>query len=159
LNTCLIYGYAQLKDGTLDAQTKARCDVAARLYGKDKIEMIFLTVEVSKAGVPMAEAMKDYLRSEGVFGDDIVIFRHGRNTAGETDAFLSITASGDRRSVYVVSTWYHIPRILYLWWVRGVIPRTGISWRKAHLADLLIEPLKMLNAILRPRKSAKVVLV
>ncbi len=137
----------------------ARCDVGATLYAYEKVQRIFLTVEISKGGVSMACAMKEYLcRCHDIVPGDVVIFLEGRNTAGETDAFLSRTRIEiDLKKIYVVSTWYHIPRILFLWWVRRRMPQPAISWRGAHMGDMAIEPLKMANAILRPFRSAKVV--
>jgi hypothetical protein len=153
----LIYGYAQQEDGSLDYQTMARCDVGAALFARKKVSRIFLTVEIGKAGVSMAEAMKEHLlRSHNeMMPSNVVILPFGRNTAGETDALLAYPPFEEFKRVYVVSTWYHIPRILYLWWVRGRMPRPAIAWRGAHWIDVFVEPLKMMNSLLRPRSSAK----
>ena len=157
MNACLIYGYAQKVDGSLDYQTMARCDVGAALFVREKIQMIFLTVEIGKGGVLMAEAMKEYLlhSCNKIMPSHVVIVPFGRNTAGETDALLAHAPFEVIERVYVVLTWYHIPRILFLWWVRGRMPRAGISWYGAHFVDVIIEPAKMFNSILRPRSSAK----
>ena len=160
MKKCLILGYGQKKDGAIDEQTEDRCRKALRMYREGKIEKIYLTVFASKNGVSMASAMRDFLVGQGVFENDIVVERRGGNTAGEMEVFLSIVPN--EAKVVFVSTWYHIPRILWLalWRVRLTRFALGVAWRHAHFkADVLIEFLKFANAILRPRSSAKVLSV
>jgi len=130
------------------------------MYRDGKIGKIFLTVSASKNGVSMASAMRGFLVEQGMCENDIVVERRGGNTAGEMDVFLSIIP--DEGKVVFVSTWYHIPRILWLalWRVRLSRLALGMAWRHAHLkANVLVEFPKFANAILRPRSSAKVLSV
>ena len=105
----------------------------------------------------MASAMRDFLVEQKVCENDIVVERRGGNTAGEMDVFLALVPTAAK--VVFVSTWYHIPRILWLalWRVRLTRFALGVAWQHAHFkADVLIEFAKLANAVLRPRSSAKV---
>jgi len=160
LKRCLILGYGQRENGRIDEQIEDRCRKALRMYRNGKIEKIYLTVSASKNGVSMASAMRDFLVEQGVRENNIIVEQRGRNTAGEMEVFLSLVPTDER--VVFVSTWYHIPRILWLalWRVRLTHFALGVAWRHAHFkADVLIEFLKFANAILRPRSSAKVLSV
>ncbi|MBI5140516.1 MAG: YdcF family protein [Candidatus Vogelbacteria bacterium] len=158
----LIFGYGQNADGSLLDQTRDRCDVGVALYRGGKIGKIFLTVAVEQAGVKMADAMYHCLVRQGVTPRDILINRRGLNTAGEMDVFLTALGpllSGAKVQVTFISTWYHIPRIFWLalWRVSPRLISFGIAWRYAHpWADVCIEFAKMVNAILRPRSSARI---
>jgi hypothetical protein len=50
----------------------------------------------------------------------------------------------------VVSTWYHLPRIYFLWLVQGRLVKGAASWRDASWIDLLLEPLKLIISLLFP---------
>ena len=154
----LIFGYGQLADGSLDAQTRYRCRKAVELYQAGKIKVVFLTVAASKTGVLMAEAMRDFLVSQGVDREAIGLIPQGCNTAGEMDVFLQGLTKDT--PVVFISTWYHIPRIVWLalWRLPWRRIRIGVSWRHAHFrADVLVEFAKLAKAFLWPRRSAKVV--
>lgn len=155
----LVFGYGQKRDGSLSDQTADRCLKAIELYRRGMVSAIYLTVSAIKAGVSMASAMEGFLTEKIVFRVGIVICRTGENTAGELDVFLKMISPGEK--FILVSTWYHLPRIVWLALWRGKVwPwhfSLGVAWRHASLkGDLLVEPLKMANAVLRPLKSSKV---
>jgi vancomycin permeability regulator SanA len=131
---------------------------AVKLYHRGKVDKVAITVSAKKVGIPMGVMMDDFLMDEGVRERDILVDLRGGNTAGETDVFLRLAERHFGRRGFrpvAVSTWYHIPRIVWLWLVRGWIPRVGISWREAHWADLRIEPFKILKSLLHPLRSSK----
>jgi len=157
LRTALVFGYGQNADGNIDEQTRDRCMKAAELYRSNQVWNIYLTVSASKNGHSMAEKMAEYLVANGVRRESIVIDRRGGNTAGELDVFLSILQFGCGELV-LVSTWYHLPRIAWLaLWRLGIDQFSlRVAWNHAHFkGDVLVEFLKLTNAILRPRKSSK----
>ncbi len=154
----LVYGYGQLCNGRIDGQTTGRCEKALELYRKGKIQKIFITVSAKKRGIYMGQGMKQFFLDQKVPEVDIVFEPIGRNTAGETDAFLTLARYHNNYKTpraIAVSTWYHTPRIWWLWLTRMKFVKVGISWKEAHWADLRIEPVKMLNALLRPHSSSK----
>lgn len=150
----LVYGYGQNEDGTIDEQTRERCIIAFRLYNRNRIHRIFITVSASKNGKLMAEEMGSFFLACGVPSRDLRIDLRGGNTAGETDVCLTLAGT---TPVIPISTWYHVPRIWWLWLCRGYITFPRASWKAAHWADLKIEPLKLLNALFRPRRSSKII--
>ncbi len=157
LRHCLICGYGQKADGSLSDQTRDRCNRALDLYLQRIVYRIIITVSAEKSGKRMADAMRDYLISRAVRPEDIKIDPRGGNTAGEIDVFLEVIKKEVHVGIMVVSTWYHIPRIWWLCFVRGHRTKCGIAWKYASWADLRIEPLKIANSILRPFRSAKIV--
>ncbi len=105
----------------------------------------------------MCDKMAEYLLARTIPAIDIVCVPKATNTAGEIDVFLMLIDKANDE-VTAISTSYHLPRIWYLFWTRGVKARLigssqGTSWK-----DLRIEPLKMLNSLLRPFSSAKKIL-
>lgn len=159
MNICLVYGYGQLADGALDAQTKARCRRTLTLFQKKRISNILITVGMKKQNRFMGEEMQNFFLQHDVPQKHIFFSPKGCNTAGETDECIALMHTffpNTNVSVVVVSSWYHLPRIFYLWLARGYVVACFASYRATHLKDLLIEPLKMINAILFPFSSAKI---
>lgn len=153
----LVYGYGQKANGSIDEQTEGRCEKALELYRQGKIQKIFLTVSAGKNGKLMAEEMKRFILGRLLYPtENILVAPCGGNTAGETDVLLRQVIHQGEFRVIPISTWYHLPRIWWLWLCRGYLVWPRASWRAAHWADLRIEPLKMLNALLRPYRSSKI---
>lgn len=155
----LVFGYGQKQDGQIDGQTMDRCRKAIKLYRQGRIQKVYLTVSAEKNGTSMAETMRDYLVQNSIKPTDIIVDRRGRNTAGEMDIFLSLIPDDAQTRVMFISTWYHIPRIIWLalWRFPLGYFSVGIARRHAHLrADVLVEFKKVVNAIMWPRRSSKV---
>jgi uncharacterized SAM-binding protein YcdF (DUF218 family) len=157
----LVFGYAQKEDGSLDDQTKDRCLKGAELYKKGKVGKIYLTVSAEKSGKAMADEMANFIQGQGIARRDIHIIRQGGNTAGEMDVFLTdlLVNYGRIREIFFVSSWYHIPRIVWLASRRMLWKNFSIkvAWSHVHfVGDFLMEFAKMANALLWPIKSAKI---
>ena len=144
-------------NGDIDEQTKNRCDKAVDLYKQGAVRKIYLTVWITCNTFPMARSMQEYLTANGVPEDKIQLEPRGMNTAGEMDVFLSCVPKTHK--IMFISTWYHIPRIIWLALWRVLPNRFSVAaaWKHAHFkGDVLMEFLKIANAILRPYRSAKV---
>ncbi|MEK7066176.1 MAG: hypothetical protein AAB965_01220, partial [Patescibacteria group bacterium] len=92
----------------------------------------------------------------GVDPKDVFICNHGKNTAGEMDVFLAFIQL--QTELVFISTWYHIPRIIWLalWRVSPTRFSVGIAWKYAQFkGDFLMEFLKIVNAVIWPIRSAK----
>ena len=151
----LVFAYGQNDDGSIDKQTEARCETAVELCVSGYVDKVYLTCGVSKNGRQMVDEMAAYLKKCGVWPQDIIVDPRGFNTAGEIDAFLKLAA--DDEVVTAVSSWYHLPRIWFLFWIRGQTVRAAASCGGVKYSDYLLwEPLKMINAVLRPFSSAKI---
>lgn len=150
----LVYGYGQLKNGDLDNQTRARCEKALRLYKSRRITKIYITVGAHKNWVLMGQKMREYFLASGVTQCDAIFSPLGHNTAGETDGCLLLIVKKEK--IIAISSWYHLPRIWFLWLVRGRWVHLAGSCEGVKATDLFWEPLKIANSILRPISSSKI---
>lgn len=151
-----MFGYGQKKDGAAHEQTIDRCGVALRLYYRGTLERIAIATGVVKNGVVMTDAMRDFFLENSVPHAHLMIIPRGLNTAGEMDTALPFI--GKDEVVVFVSTWYHIPRIVYLalWRVPWRRFKVAVAWRHAHpTKDVAIEFLKLGNALIRPLSWSK----
>lgn len=151
----LLFGYGQSADGELLPQSKSRCAVASGAYYRGEIEKIYITCYVKQNGILMSNKMRDYLRLRGVKFKDIIIIAKGTNTAGEIDIFLDYIRKEAGDEIIAISTAYHLPRIRFLFWTRGIRVKTLGNWQDASWPDIRIEPLKMFNSLIRPFSSSK----
>lgn len=150
----LVFAYGQKEDSSLREQTITRCQQALKLYKEKIVEKICLTCAIANNGVSMAEQMADYLIKRGIPKSDCLMScGGGYNTAGEIDACLSLLKSED--GIFSVSSWYHVPRIWFLFAVRGRFVKLRPCFGGVILSDLLLEPLKIANALIRPFSSSK----
>jgi vancomycin permeability regulator SanA len=150
----LVYGYGQAKDGSLVEQTIERCHIALDLLERGEVEKIYITTGSIQTRKYMGAEMQRWLIDGGAEEDQVCFVPAGFNTAGETDALLQVLKY-QQVKVVPVTTWYHAPRMCWTWLVRGKIIWPAVSWHAANLSDLLLEPLKIINAILRPWSSSK----
>lgn len=157
----IVYSYQQNPDGSMDPQTRSRCQRALALY-QDLFRLkrqgkLCIVNGVKKNDILLAEEMRKFFLAESVPNEAIIVSPHGLNTAGETDTCILILCEQliRPRAVHVVSSWYHIPRILFLWRVRGWNVVGSSSYDGIRIIDLLLEPLKFLNSFIRPFASAK----
>lgn len=143
----------------LGNETKVRCDRAIKKYGKltkSGYSCSFLTSPgISKERWPkqtksMAELMKDYLCQKGIeaakihVSDDLTVWG-SRAEIAEVEKVVKF----DNPKVFVVSSWYHIPRLMLVCYKRS----RKIRWRfvpgkgspKKALWELLKFPGELLN--------------
>ncbi len=155
----IVYGYVQLANGDLDAQSIGRCKKALDLYQRGKVDEIYITVGARRNGRLMGGKMKAWLMTYGgLTTSEVILDARGLNTAGETELCSVILGlRADRCKVVAVSSWYHLLRIWLLWLWRGRMVRLAGSTEGVHLKDVLIEPVKLVNSTLRPFRSAKFV--
>ena len=152
----LIFGYGQKADGSLLDQTIDRCDRGISLYLSGCLDIICLTANVDVNGISMSEMMRSYIVSRGVKSRDVIVISWGKNTAGEMDVFLGLMQL--QAQVVFISTWYHIPRIIWLalWRISPTRFSVGVAWKHTQFrGDFCMEFLKIINAVLRPYSSAK----
>ncbi|MDO8493657.1 MAG: YdcF family protein [bacterium] len=150
----LVFAYGQDALGELLPQTKARCECAFAHYYMGWIDKIYLTCAVAKNGILISDKMKEYLIKLGIKERDIGVIPQGSNTAGEIDTFLTLHPRTEDK-IIAVSTLYHLPRIKYLFWTRGIQAEVIGTWSGTSWTDLRIEPFKMLNSLVRPFASSK----
>lgn len=151
---CLVHGADQYPDGRINEETKARCNKAVKLYRKGKVNRLFITCYSEKSNMSLAEGMNQYLLSQGIPKEHIYIDPRGKNTAGEIDIFLSLAGKGKRLAD--VSSWYHVPRIFLIYFLRGRMIRCYASFRHTKLRDIIHEPRAIREELRLRRKSAAI---
>lgn len=149
----LVFAYGLNSDGELNKQGAARCAAAFQLYRRKKVEKIIITCATEVNGVYIGDKMFHHFSERGVSAYDVLGCFRGYNTAGEIDGCQEMIQKTDE--VTAVSSWYHLPRIWFLWLVRGRLVKLAVSFDGVVMGDLLIEPLKMVNSMLRPFSSSK----
>ena len=148
----LVFGYGH--DGNLNYQTECRCQQALQLYNGRIVRKIYLTCAiVDQNGTSLASQMACYFYEHSVSTLDCIVSPRSYNTAGEIDAFLALLQEED--DIVAVSSWYHLPRIWLLFAMRQHLVKRSASYGGARLRDILVEPIKIANALLRPFRSAK----
>ncbi|MBI3632629.1 MAG: YdcF family protein [Candidatus Vogelbacteria bacterium] len=150
----LVFGYGQSTDGELLPQTKARCDVAVSAYEKGTVGKLAVTCYVDSNGIRMGKKMREYLIARGVPEEKILLDECGMNTAGEIDTLLRHVSPSD--TIVGFSSYYHLPRIWFLFASRGWNVSLNGTVKATNPSDLLWEPLKILNALCRPKSWSKV---
>jgi vancomycin permeability regulator SanA len=145
-----LFAYQQNDDGTLVPQSAARCLAAAIAYHNGRMNRIAITADISRGGTSIADAMKQWLVEHDVDPRDVVINHFGSaNTTTEIEAALLFCIGPDDQ-VVAISSWYHLPRIWWLYRVRGIRARLVPAWGGTSLMDIILEPLKLLNNVFRP---------
>lgn len=144
-----LFAYQQLEDGTLVPQAAVRCEAAAVAYRNGMLSRIVITAGISRNGISIADAMQQYLVELDVDPRDVATTDFGANTAGEIEAAW-LFYLGPNDEVVAISSWYHLPRIWLLYRARGKWAKLVPAWGGVSIMDIALEPLKLLNNILRP---------
>ena len=154
MNVALVFGHKQLPNGAASEQLMRRCERAIALQKSGVVDAVYVLAGVERCGVSMGREMELILLSRGVPRDKVICSFTARNTVQEVDGFLRLISASTQRSrhrLFAVSSWYHLPRILWLFWVRGrfvnlrAARRGGVS-----KLDLVLEVVKFLYNLADP---------
>ena len=152
----LLFGYGQYPNGELLPQTRSRCEKAGDLYKDKKVDEICIACFVMSADqISMGAKMKECLMENGIPETAIRMSLKGKNTAGEIDTFLKMIPRDSK--IYGVSSLYHLPRIWFLFATRKVSATLIGTMEHTNTSDIIFEPLKFVNALLRPFSWSKTV--
>ncbi len=127
-------------DGTLSVWLQGRVDKALALYKAGKVEKIFASggIGVQADGYyPEGTAMKTYLVAHGVPDSAIVADNAGQNTYLTARNFIAWNANHHYTSVTVVSQFYHITRIKYIFHKLGYATVHSASSDKYSKSDII----------------------
>jgi vancomycin permeability regulator SanA len=116
-DVAVILGNKVYADGTLSPWLQGRVDKALELYRQGRVRKIFASGGISKSPdgeQPEGNAMKNYLVSQGVPAVDIIADNAGQNTYLTARDFIEWNEHYHYSSVIVVSQFYHITRIKYI---------------------------------------------
>ncbi len=115
--TALVHAWDRNRAGRMNPQTRARCERAAELFAAGRLARLLVTVASWTSGAGLAEAMREALLAAGVPEAAVAVDPCGFHTVGEILVAERLLAPGDR--VVSISGRYHLPRIRWLWHLRG----------------------------------------
>lgn len=154
--TVVVYGADFTKNGLLGPETKKRCKKAASWYRGNNTRFIMTPEGYApffkgpKHEQSMASMMKEFLELIGIPSESIIAEERSWNTLAETLSAINIIEERKlSQEVIVVSSWYHIPRIWYLWKRKGwkvKISASGAShplWVFLEIPKWVVTLLKM----------------
>jgi len=153
----LVLAYGQDQNGEINAETRDRClaaiDGYRRLRNEGQACFFIISNTSSKMvrgrEVVMGKKMAEFIYQQGV-DETLIIYtpdegiRGGENTGGEIDSCLEWFAASNlspEGRLGFATTWYHVPRVRYLFFMRGLWP-TVVCSAKDHfdwVGDVLVE--------------------
>lgn len=149
----LLHGHDRSRKGTLNRQTIQRCKKAVELYKKGAIGKIAITIRSRNPLANLAWEMRHFLITSGIPESDIIVRAEGDDTVGEVLACMLCVS--ERDGVVSISSWYHIPRVWFIWKMIcgrrvNLAPSRGGDW-----LDVSLEILAFPVSFLRFRKKSR----
>lgn len=161
----IIFGAAVRPDGSPSGALRARID-AALATGSGLADPLYVpTGGQGRFGLPEAEVIADALVQGGVKRDSIWPEPTATNTLGSALACARLLGR-DRRTAYVATSAYHMPRCVMLLRLAGVRARRGCVpalaasrswskrwfWRLREVPAIPVDAVLLLAARLRQRR-------
>jgi vancomycin permeability regulator SanA len=113
-DVAVVLGNTVFRDSSLSQVLEGRVDAALRLYQDGRVKKIFVSGGSGEYGVGEGDGMKRYLLIKGVPPNDIIADNGGKNTYMTARDFLDSNQEFHFSSAIVVSSYYHITRIKYI---------------------------------------------
>lgn len=121
----------------LKLETIVRLDGALELSREFPIDVFFLSGGKTGRRPPGSDSvvmMKDYLLKSRIDENAVVLDRDTLQTTDKIDMFLKYLESLDAGviTVWVVTSWYHLPRVLYLL-RKGIVKSRALSGKRISI--------------------------
>lgn len=110
-DVAVILGTKVHPDGEMSSFLKGRVDAAFNLYQQGNVRYIMVSGGIGFEGQDEAKVMAAYLEKNGVPVDTIIIYNQGVNTKATAQNLKKIMVERHFQSAYIVSQFFHIPRI------------------------------------------------
>lgn len=120
-DVALVFGNTVNPDGKPSARLRARLDKALELYRAGYFPTIIVSGGIGIEGYDEAKVMRDYLVSQGISDENIIMDNEGKNTADSAKNTLRFLQETNNKSVFVISQYFHVPRACL------ILKRYGIS--------------------------------
>ncbi|CAD6514200.1 YdcF family protein [Paraburkholderia sabiae] len=117
----VVFGNALAENGTPKPILRARLDVASQCYRSGGCPTVLVSGSIDGPGLDEAAAMREYLLTQGVPDDRIVVDRAGDNTLATARNAVAYMRANDLSRVLLVTQYYHLARARY------AFERTGAS--------------------------------
>ncbi|UPT67850.1 MAG: YdcF family protein [Sphingobacteriales bacterium JAD_PAG50586_3] len=131
-SVAVIFGNKVNEDGTLSPRLKARLDKGVELYKQGLTGYIIVSGGLGKEGFYEGDKMRDYLLTQAIPADVIIVDNKGDNTLATVKNTIAICKQRNFPFAIAVSQYYHITRIKTMfkqegkWWLR-VLPQCILS--------------------------------
>lgn len=126
----VVLGARVRPDGRPSTKLRDRLERARRLFADGLVGHVIVSGGLGVEGHDEALVMADWLAGHGVPRERIVVDREGWTTAHTARNAAALMQARGLRSVIVVSSWFHVPR------VRLAFARAGcadVGWARAAL--------------------------
>ena len=141
---------SEVINGKPGPETMRRIKKALEKAGSfsDGVILIGAGAKIPDGTITYAEMLTTALVEMGWPEDRILFKSGGLGTLAETDAMVGVLPAYQTEEVWVVTSWYHLPRVMFLWLLQGKVVRpVGVWWLTPKI--LVREPLAWLSTILR----------
>lgn len=139
-DAAVILGNEVKSDGTLSKRLKERVNRGLELYNEHMVDKIIVSGGLGKSGYYEGDSMKQYLLSQGVPEQDIIVDNLGSNTRNTAKNTAAIKTKYGINSIIVVSQYYHISRAKMLFYKYGFKDVQSASPKYMELYDLYSIP-------------------
>jgi uncharacterized SAM-binding protein YcdF (DUF218 family) len=110
-DAALVPGNKVEPDGTPSARLQARLDRTAELYREGWFPLIIVSGGTGKEGYDEAAVMRDYLVKHGIPEGQIITDNQGVTSYASARNTADILKKRGLRSIFVVSQYFHVPRM------------------------------------------------
>ncbi len=121
-DVALVLGNTVDLDGKPSTRLRARLDKALELYRAGYFPTIIVSGGIGKEGYEEAQVMRDYLVSHGISAEYIIMDNTGINTFVSANNTVQIIRQSNKKSIFVVSQYFHLPRARLALERMGVVP-------------------------------------
>lgn len=151
---------------SLGIETTNRCLAALKCFQKNLNSIVLVAAgsnPLDKSSPLQSQLMRDFLITKGIPSNHVVICGEAQSTIEEIEAMAKLLNNQFKESaseIYVVSSWYHLPRILF-WWQRQthleVHPVSTWEFSFYSFKRAILEPFKFILPFLKlpPRFQEK----
>jgi len=130
--TALILGAKVYSDGTLSDVLADRTIKGIELYKNGKVSKILVSGDHGRTEYDEVNAIKEYLLSNGVLGDDIFLDHAGFDTY---DSLYRAREIFEVESLVIVTQEFHLPRAVYIGNALNIETYGYVADRQSYLAD------------------------
>lgn len=106
----VVLGSQVLVRGHPSPRLQARLDKAAELYRQGMFPRVLVSGGIERNGISEAQVMANYLVSQGVPREAILLDEHGNTTQATALNTAQIMRDGKLESAMIVTEYFHIPR-------------------------------------------------
>lgn len=134
-DAAVILGNKVNKNGTLSQRLQKRLECGMNLYKSGRVRLLIVSGGLGMEGHYEGSKMKEFLLSEGITEEAIIVDDYGANTLATAKNAAKIKETAGIDSVIVVSQYFHITRTKMLFRKCGFKNVYGVSPKYFEIRD------------------------